>query len=408
MVCKLTLGEDNIRLNSRYVRSTKWLDEHEAGAAVYRTFGTRIPGGRLNSLANGLESPVNVSVYRYGNRLLAFGEQGLPWQLNPDTLETLGPYSFEGRLNSASPFGAHPKFDPASGEMLNFGLFFSDSPRLYFYNFDASTLRFRRAAALKTASSVHDFAISSNYSVFYVAPYILDLRGLVKGGQTVIESLHWRPELGSELIVLSRANGSPVARIETGGNYCLHLVSAFERDHLLFVDIVEQGEPLYPQYQPVPALFCNVGPSWPTRLTIDLNRKALVERRAAAYPSSLDFPVVPTTDAGQPHPQFWALGISQTGRIGRKFFDQLVHWNWETNSAQDVYHTRPMQYLAGEPVFIAEPDRKNDALVCPCFDAATRKTSFLVFRAGHVGHGPVAVVHADAQLHLCFHGTFCP
>jgi hypothetical protein len=35
-----------------------------------------------------LASPVNVSVYPVAGRLLAFGEQGLPWELDPVTLET--------------------------------------------------------------------------------------------------------------------------------------------------------------------------------------------------------------------------------------------------------------------------------------------------------------------------------
>src|SRR5256886_3678447 len=52
-----------------------------------------------------LESPVNVSVYPYRNSVLAFGEQGLPWELDPVTLETLGEYNFGGAVNDISQIG---------------------------------------------------------------------------------------------------------------------------------------------------------------------------------------------------------------------------------------------------------------------------------------------------------------
>jgi len=37
-----------------------------------------------------LEPPVNVSVYPFAGSLLAFGEQTLPYELDPVTLETRG------------------------------------------------------------------------------------------------------------------------------------------------------------------------------------------------------------------------------------------------------------------------------------------------------------------------------
>jgi carotenoid cleavage dioxygenase-like enzyme len=74
--------------------------------------------------------------------LLAFGEQGLPWVLDPETLETQGQFTFNGRLNDASPFAAHPKFDTDTQEMFNFGIFFSErAPRLYLYCFAPDGLR---------------------------------------------------------------------------------------------------------------------------------------------------------------------------------------------------------------------------------------------------------------------------
>ena len=71
MVSCLRFTSDGAHLTSRYVQSTKLLAEREAGKPVYRTFGTGFAGSRLNRANNGLESPANVSIYPFGQRLLA-------------------------------------------------------------------------------------------------------------------------------------------------------------------------------------------------------------------------------------------------------------------------------------------------------------------------------------------------
>jgi carotenoid cleavage dioxygenase len=52
--------------------------------------------------------------------LLALKEDSPPYALDPNTLETLGLYTFGGQLKSRT-FSAHPKFDPDTGEMIVFG-----------------------------------------------------------------------------------------------------------------------------------------------------------------------------------------------------------------------------------------------------------------------------------------------
>jgi carotenoid cleavage dioxygenase-like enzyme len=38
--------------------------------------------------------------------------------MDPDTLETIGTYTFDGQTDEKTPFTAHPKFDPATGDMM--------------------------------------------------------------------------------------------------------------------------------------------------------------------------------------------------------------------------------------------------------------------------------------------------
>src|SRR5262245_52720648 len=110
-VIAVRFGDEGASAVARYVGTAKRREEEAAGRALYRAFGTAFPGDRLvRGVA--LASPANVSVVPWQGRYLASGEQGLPYDLDPETLETHGEFTFGGRLNPLSPLAAHPKLDP--------------------------------------------------------------------------------------------------------------------------------------------------------------------------------------------------------------------------------------------------------------------------------------------------------
>jgi carotenoid cleavage dioxygenase-like enzyme len=407
MVCAVTFEGGCARLTNRFVRSEKFEKEEAAGRPIFRTFGTAFPGDALKR-GVGLESPVNVSAYPFGGVLLAFGEQGLPWELDPRTLETRGLYTFGQRVNELTPFSAHPKIDHHTGELFNFGVSFSPQhPMVNLFRFGAGgRLEYRRRLPLPYPSSMHDFAISERYIVFYVSPLVLAMDALRRGG-TLMDALSWRPELGTHVLIASRETGEQVASLRSGDRHCLHLVNAFDRaDGRLVVDLVEFEKPLYPEYQVVPNLFTDTFRGHPVRLTIDIPTARIVERQDIGYDCSPDFPQHDPALTGRPYDHFWMLGISRAGRPGRKFFDQLVRVDWPTASVE-VFQAPERHYLGGEPVFIPDPaDPGRGAAVCQMFDAERTASSFAVFDAFHLSRGPVAVVRLPAPVPLLFHSVF--
>lgn len=404
MVCALRFTAEGARLTSRFVRGSKWCAEEQAGRPLFRAFGTAFEGDRLARGGIALESPLNVSVYPYGETLLAFGEQGRPCELDPVTLETRGEYTFGGRLGPVAPFAAHPKIDADSGELFNFGVSFAaGAPQLHLYRFAADGgLVYRQRLPLPGPCSIHDFALSREHAVFHVSPYHLDMESLV-GGKAILDSLRWRPEQGSELRILSRETGDEVASIPVGERYCLHTINAFEVGDRLVVDLLELDRPVYEQYQ-APDLFVDVAAGRPVRRVIDLVRGSQVELREIPYRRAPDFAAIDPRRGGRPYEDFWMLGISTTGRPGRKFFDELVHARW--NGPLDVWHAPPGVYLAGEPAFAEGAGGAGAAVLCPLFDAVNDQSAFAVFAAGHVAQGPLATLRVEAPIHLAFHGIF--
>jgi all-trans-8'-apo-beta-carotenal 15,15'-oxygenase len=441
-------GDGRVHLANRFVRSAKWTAEEAAGRALFRTFGTTFAGDRLlKGIA--LESPVNVSVVPFSGRLFALGEQGQPWELDPVTLATRGPSTFGGALNPVTPFAAHAKVDPASGELWNFGLSYArERPCLHLYRFSAAgALLARRRVRLERPVSMHDFCLAPRHAVFHVGPYHLDLPSLVTARRSLLEALRWEPEHGSELLIVPRdgrgaADPDPevtaagedadsgVVRVPVGRGYCLHGIGAGEDESgRLVVDLLELERPVYDQYQTLPDLFKTVGPGRPVRLIVDLEQRRVVERQALDYDRAPDFPVAVPRYGARPLDDVWMLGISAAGRQGRKFFDQLVHGHWRRAPGQEwaapaIWQAPAGQYLAGEPALAPDPARWHDAgaaaapmapplpiggaLVCPLFDAVRGESRYLIFDALDVGSGPCAEVCLEAPLPAAFHAAFAP
>ncbi|HLX10153.1 MAG TPA: carotenoid oxygenase family protein [Thermoanaerobaculia bacterium] len=423
-------GDGRVHLANRFVRSAKWTAEEAAGRALFRTFGTTFAGDRL-ARGIGLESPVNVSVVPFAGTLLACGEQGLPWELDPVTLETRRPFTFGGALNAVSPFAAHAKVDAATGEVYNFGLSYArDRPSLHLYHFDAAGgLLTRRRVPLERPVSMHDFCLAPRHAVFHVGPYHLDLQAVTAAGHSLLDALRWEPEVGSELLIVPlQADGDPeVVRVPLGRGYCLHGIGAGEdAAGRLVVDLLELDRPVYDQYLDLPRMFPTVGPGRPLRLIVDLARRRVVERQALAYEQAPDFPVTVPRRGPRAPDDAWMLGIAAAGRPGSKFYDQLVHCDWRRGhgGAPAIWQAPRGQYLTGEPALAPHPalaagavgavDAASSrspagiALICPLYDAVRHESRFLVFDARQIAAGPCAEVHLEAPLPTAFHAAFAP
>lgn len=407
MVVALHFGDGAPQAAARYVRSEKWIEEETAGRAIYRTFGTAFAGDRLRR-GRSLASPANVSVQPFAGRLLVFGEQGLPYVLDPRSLDTRGRFDF-GCLNEATPFAAHPAIDPTSGELVHFGISFAaDRPLLHLFHFDASgALAARSRVELQYPYSVHDFSLTGRFAVFVLSPYLLDVAPMFERGATVADCLHWRPELGTRLALVDRATGDLAASIAIGEGYCLHQINAYDDGETVVVDLLELEEPVYPDYDGLPELFVGVRPAHVVRLRVDLASGRLVERRSVSGGLAADFPVVDPQRAGSPADVFWMLAISATGQRGRKFFDRLQRFDGRAGGVVDEYAVCPPRFLAGEPVFVPDsPGGEAGVVLCHELDVERRESAFVVLDAFDLARAPLARLILPSPVQLGFHAAF--
>ncbi|MFF0449643.1 carotenoid oxygenase family protein [Streptomyces sp. NPDC004609] len=167
-------------------------------------------------------TPANTHVIRHADKVLALCEVGLPYWVSP-SLETVGPYDFEGRLTTAMT--AHPKEDPVTGELHLFGTGFAP-PYLTYHRVTAEGLLLdSRPIEVPGPTMMHDFAITEHHIVFMDLPVVFDPAPAGRGGMPY----RWDEEYGARLGVMSRTPGSAEVRwYDVEPCYVFHVGNAHE------------------------------------------------------------------------------------------------------------------------------------------------------------------------------------
>lgn len=173
----------------RWVKTERFRNNHAAGRqlyGLYRNPFTDDPKVRDPAHPN-RRTAANTAPVAHGGKLFALKEDGLPYEIDPLTLDTLGTWDFGGSYKSQT-FTAHPKIDPVTGEMIAYGYEATGlaTDDLYVYFIDRSG-QVTREVRLKTpyVSMLHDIAVSEKHIVFPVFPYVTDMERLKAG------KLHW-------------------------------------------------------------------------------------------------------------------------------------------------------------------------------------------------------------------------
>ena len=134
-----------------------------------------------------LRTVANTAPVVHGGKLFALKEDGLPHQLDPNTLATIGPWDFNGKWKSQT-FTAHPKLDPVSGEMVSFGYeatgLASDDLWIYTHDRKGNVTREVRTK-VPYVSVIHDMALTQKHILIPFGGYVTSRERLQSG------KVHW-------------------------------------------------------------------------------------------------------------------------------------------------------------------------------------------------------------------------
>ena len=212
MISKIRFDETGIHYRNRYVATANYRDESKTGRIVHRGFGKMRPYGVLG---NAFRQPANVSntsVVMQGERLLSLWEGGPPTALDPATLDTHGIEDFRGVLKA---FSAHPKIDPDTGELFNFGIDYGAKTTLTPYKLDRGVLTRLPPVVLPYPVMNHDFVLTARYMVFCLGPILLHPLRFVLGFKSFDRALHWEGSKPTQILLVPRDGVGEARWIET-------------------------------------------------------------------------------------------------------------------------------------------------------------------------------------------------
>jgi carotenoid cleavage dioxygenase-like enzyme len=231
-----------VSYRNRWARTPKWQLEHEAGRALFGTFGNPATSDPLVQGLNG--GTANTSMLWHGDRLFALEESHQPFELDAHTLASKGHQSFGGRVDSRCT--AHPKADPETGE-LHFFAYSPDGPC-------SPTMRYGvmdrhcevtqlQSFTAPHASMAHDFMVTRGHVLFPVTPLTLSMERAMLGKPL----LAWDASLRTHVGVMRRGSDSggggtgTLRWFDTDACHVFHVMNAWD-DGDTIVAYVMQSE----------------------------------------------------------------------------------------------------------------------------------------------------------------------
>lgn len=348
-----------------------------------------------DSLHDLTASKANTNIIGHAGSFLALEEGHFPYVLDGN-LETVAPTDYDGRLTT--PFSAHPKLCPITGEVLSFGYAMFDPYLTYLRVSADGRLVQSDPITVGGPTMMHDFNVTRNYVIFMDLPAVFDIELAMKGEMPI----RWDSEYPARLGVMPRdGNDSDVTWYDIDPCYVFHPMNAYERGDDIVLDVARlpyvwrDGAMDFPD----PALH---------RWTIDTAAGSVNE--VQIDDRSAEFPRVPDSRVGLDYRYGYMMANAGVESIDdpMSVHGALLKYDLETGgqTSIDVGQGR----LPGEAVFVPAADgaaEDDGYLMTYVFDAESDKSEFTIFDASTMSDDPVAVVKLP-RVPLGFHGNWVP
>lgn len=408
MIHAFTFDNGKVSHKNRWAETTRFKMERKMGASQFSALNPMDCNPELLDFSLTDKCGVaNTSVLWHGDRLLLLEEAHLPFEMKPDSLDSVGSYTFYGKLKSTMT--AHPKIDPKTGELVFYSYMtegpFSDGVEVHKVGKDGFLTETQTFNA-PYASMLHDFIVTENYIVFPVMPITASLDRIMAGGPP----LAWEPEKGTHVGVMPR-NGSTadIKWVEGIPCYAFHYMNGFDKDGVIMFDAcLNEFAPLFPTADGKSTGQTNPRPA---RWTIDMNAanpKAEINYISDSY---AEFPVIDPRYAMTEYQHTWFTSADKTvpNHIPDSdwAYNSIEHYNVATGAKQSFAFNGNVS----EPMFIPKSDSAAEGegyVLTVVHDRDTNMSDMCVFDAQNIAAGPLGKAKVSHRVPVCFHGTWKP
>eukprot|EP01087_Luapelamoeba_hula_P012811 TRINITY_DN3615_c0_g1_i1.p1 TRINITY_DN3615_c0_g1~~TRINITY_DN3615_c0_g1_i1.p1 ORF type:complete len:606 (+),score=93.57 TRINITY_DN3615_c0_g1_i1:69-1886(+) len=448
MVCALMFNNGRVHFRNRYVNTVGYAAEKKAKKLIFKgMMGTEPPlswGESLSQWTTDIgrgkmpnqrfKNPANTNCYYWGGKVLACWESGLPYELDPVTLETKGKTDLNGALKDARCLAAHYRYCPFTNRLVSFSfqLTMSGKCKLFIHEFDHQfNIVKQQEHQIEEFYYCHDFLLTENYYIFLQPPFYdisrTNVAKIVTGTSAPGELMRWYPHLPCRVIVIPREEGREIRHLDTEPTMVYHHLNAYEQDDKIFFTSVCIGTKFNMEFEDGVSLSnSSVAPGLVYNYTVDLTQNTVT--RVKADFTSCEFPSIHPLRNGLPY-RFGYLMASDSPQKPTPY-QEIVKFDRDGFKRQ-VWSARPEFGVLGEPVFIPRngnvqhllsnpsalsplarspvlsQEREDEGwVVAQLFNCKTYKTEFVVLDAQDMEKGPIARVKLAHHTPYGFHGTF--
>jgi len=409
-----------VAYRGRWVRTERFRRNQEAGRQLYGYY--RNPFTDDASVRDpdrpARRTVANTAPLVFGGKLLALKEDGLPYELDPNTLETRAQWDAGGQWRSQT-FSAHPKLDPLTGEMVAFGYEATGlaSDDLYIATLDPRG-RLTDSVTVKVpyVSVIHDMALTHRHVVIPFGGYVTGMDRLRDG------RIHWGwdKRKPSVIGVMPRGGSARDMRWFEGPERCMmHTFNAHTDGDkvVLYAPFYDSNFfPFFPNVDGTP--FNPAGArALIRRITLDLSKRSNTWQEEILW----DLPV---NDLGKIDPRVMTL---ETRYLYAPFIDDAyrvadgfrlpqgtparltnMYGRFDLRSqALERYFAGPTHSLQ-ECTFVprAPAEEGNGYLIGVCTNYAEQRSELVIADAQRLGDGDVARVILPFRISAQVHGIW--
>ena len=412
MVSLFRFENGHVDYKVRYVQTERLKNDRAARRSLHGLY--RNPYTDDPSVRGKGRGAANTTPIYHGGRLFALKEDSRAWELNPHTLETVGEWSYGGRLRSQT-MTAHPRFDPETGEMCFFG-------------YEASGLASRDVAycvadkhgnlvredwfQVPFCALMHDFAVTKEHVVFPGFPITANLDRIKAGGP----HWAWEPARGTFMGVMPRDGRVDQMRwFRAPACSAFQFLNAFSEGQRVHVDFSVSNVPAFAFMREAGGLF--IRPDQMSgnlvRWTFNLARPGDEPEQQHVLGPAGDLPRVADKDAMRDYgvayynrfdPSIGPPILSGPVGVGFNAVSRL-----ELGSGKLTTLAMDPQWTVQEAVHIASAAAGHEGYLAFVVDRHDQNLAeVFVVEAARLERGPVARIKMPLRLRSAVHGSWVP
>ncbi|HQZ07759.1 MAG TPA: carotenoid oxygenase family protein [Burkholderiaceae bacterium] len=404
MVHAVQFDQGKVSYRNRWVQTQGLQEEREAGHSLWK--GLKEPM-RQDRPDQPLKNTANTDVKFHAGRIVAMWyRSGMPYALDPVTLETLGTADYDHAFEKIS---AHSRPDEHTGELMFFDYSLTAPYMQYGVIGPDRKLRTKIEIPLPGPRLPHDMAVTENYSILHDFPLWPDAQALKAGRYKV----KFHADQPTRFAVVPRhGTTDQIQWFEAKPTYMLHVVNAWEEGD----EIVMVGTPYRVHETPDGELDAR-------RLERTINQR---QRDFMLYEWRLDlktgktherviddvlnteFPVINASYQGRKNQFTYNVLFPQGGREEPRF-PGLVKYDITTGGY--VAYSAGPQYFYNEPGFAPRDNSQSEDdgyLVMPVWNPLDKRSEIQVFdcKGARLAEGPIARILLPQRIPHGFHATF--